>query len=304
MMQIKKDKLRGKDIIFLVSALTLPILQFIIFYVVVNGSSIMMAFQKVENGKYVFNGFNTIAEAMELLFSNIDYRSVLKNSFVMYLITQVLAQVIATFFAFCIWKKIRGFKFFSSVLFLPSVIASIVFVMIARECVNVFLPKALNDPSIAEWLNEQGSGFIVSTCYGMFLSFGSNLILQLGAMSGVDTSVVEYGEIDGVNTWQQFRYIVFPHIWPTLISLFVIGLASVFTNQGLGISFYGAQMEKPSVQTFSAYIYVKVLNEWGNDMNTGTFPIYSAMGLMMSVVVVVVSVLGRKLLEKYGPSEE
>lgn len=299
-----KEKLKKKDIIFLVSALTIPILQFIVFYITVNASSVAMAFQAVnDEGQYVWNGFGTIGKAFGLMFNDIDYRTVLKNSFVMYGITQIAGQLIAMFFAFCVWKKIYGFKFFSSVLFLPSVIASVVFVMIAKECVTWFLPKALGKESIVMLFNSEGTGFIAVVIYGAILSFGSNLILLLGSMSGVDQSVVEYGDIDGVNTWQQFCHIVFPQIWPTLISLFVIGLASLFTNQGMLVSFFGAEVDLPKVETFASRIYVLVYNNYYNPYYQG-FPIISAMGLILSVTVVAISLVGRRLMEKFGPSEE
>ncbi len=302
-MQTKREKLKKSDYIFIFSALTIPILQFLIFYVATNTSSILMAFQKVnEEGAYEFDGINTVKTALNLLFTDVDYLAVLKNSVVLYFMSNVVAIVISTFMAFCMWKKVRGFKFFSAILFLPSVIAGMVFVLIAKEMVNGYLPIAFNKDKIAEIFNEYGSGFEATMIYGIFLTLGSKLILLLGAMSSVDASVVEYGEIDGVNTWQQFRYIVFPHIWPTLISLYVIGLASLFMNQGLAIGFYGANTEHPTVQPFAAYLYVKVLNDWGATSNA--FPIYSAMGLVMSIFVIALSLFGRRLMEKYGPSED
>lgn len=304
LVKVKKERLKRSDIIFLVTALTIPLLQFAIFYVVVNANSIIMAFQRVnDNGQYVWNGLGTFKRAFTLMFRDKTYRVLFGNSFVMYAVTQVAAQVVATFFAFCIWKKVWGFKFFSSVLFLPSVIASVVFVLIAKECVTWYLPTALKNDKIVTLFNVEENGFIAVVLFGAILGFGSNLVLQLGAMGGVDESVKEYGRLDGVNTWQQFWHIVFPHIWPTIISLFVIGLVSLFTNQGLVISFFGAAVDQPKVETFAAHVYVMVINQYGNAYYQG-FPIISAMGIILSIVVVCVSVGGRRLMEKFGPSED
>lgn len=300
----KKERLKKGDVIFLITALTVPLLQFLVFYVSVNVSSVIMAFQRVDDeGRYVWNGLPTFGDSFRLLFHDSEYHLLINNSLIMYAITQVAAQIVAMFFAFCIWKKVYGFKFFSAILFLPSVIASVVFVMIARECITWFLPSVFEREEIVTLFNAEGTGFIAAVIYGALLGFGGNLILQLGAMSSVDQSVIEYGEIDGVNIWQQFCHIVFPHIWPTITSLYVIGLASLFTNQGLLISFFGTGTIRPQVETFAAYVYVDVYNNYSNIYYQG-FPIISAMGLIFSLVVVALSIGGRRLMEKFGPSEE
>lgn len=296
----KQEKLKPADLAFLFSALTLPLLQFILFYVVVNGNSIVMAFQKTTDGvTYSFNGLNTIKQALYLLFTDTEYKIIIKNTFVLYFASQIVVPAIAVLFALGIWKKVPGSKFFSIILFLPSVISSVVFVMIARVATNSLLPAVFNNPKLVELFNVYTTGFTATTVYYCFLSFGAQLILQLGAMGGIDQSIVEYGKIDGVNAWQEFRVIVFPHIWPTLISIFVIGIASIFTNQGLLISFYGAGLSEATIKTFGSQMYISVINNKYSD-----FPILTAMGLFMTIVVVVVSSVVKRVMERLGPSED
>ncbi len=296
---IKGSSLKKKDVIFLLSALTIPILQFIVFYIIVNFNSLAMTFQKTLDGvHYEPNGFNTIADAVKLFFTDESYKLIIKNTFVQYFCAQIVVPIIALFFSYCIWKKVWGYQFFSAILFIPSVISQLVFVMIAQTAVDSILPALFDNPEIVETFNPYTTGFMTATIFHCFLSFGGQLILQLGAMSGIDQSVVEYGQLDGVNPWQEFRYIVFPHIWPTIISLFTIGVASIFTNQGMLFSFFGSGAPA-QVKTFGTHIYITVLTK-----RFAEYPIISALGTMLSVIVVAISNLAKHFMEKYGPNEE
>ena len=49
-------KKRQKDMIFVASLVTLPLIHYLIFYVYVNFNSILLAFQRYDNGVYVWNG--------------------------------------------------------------------------------------------------------------------------------------------------------------------------------------------------------------------------------------------------------
>jgi uncharacterized FAD-dependent dehydrogenase len=54
------------------------------------------------------------------------------------------------------------------------------------------------------------------------------------------------------------------------------------------------------VQTYGYYLYVKTQGA----KSVAEYPILSAMGVLMTVVVVPVTMLVKQLLEKYGPSED
>lgn len=299
-MRAKRERLKKSNLIFIFTALPIPILQFIIFYIFVNANSVVMAFQKTLDGvAYNWNGFNTLKSAVQLLFTDSEYIIIFKNTFILYFSQHIVIPCLVLVFALSIWKKIIGHKLFSIVLFLPSMVSSVVFVMIARTAVNSLIPSLFKNPELATLFNVYTTGFMATTIFTCLLSFGNQLILQLGAMAGIDRSVVEYGQLDGVNGWQEFRYIVFPHIWPTLISLFVIGVASIFTNQGMLISFFGAGNSEATVKTLGTQYYTTVIT--GKYYN---YPILSAMGVILTVAVIFVTFTTKHFLEKLGPSED
>lgn len=297
---LKKSRSNKNDNLFLFTALIIPALQFCIFYIIVNTNSILLAFKNYNgDGTFDFVGFNNIISVIKSFFNDVNMITVLKNTFTMYFASQILMLVIVTLFSFMIWKKVYAFKFFSVLLFLPSIISVIVFVMIGRYAVMYILPEIFNNPSLSELLNPLTTGFKTTLIYFCFLSMGSMVVLLSGAMSGVDKSLVEYGEIDGMKSFHQFRYLVLPHIFPTIISLFMIGMAGMFQNQGLILAFYQDTADY-AVRTMGYHIYVTIYR----DNNFYMYPTVSAMGIILTLVTITLSFSIKRILEITGPSEE
>lgn len=295
-----REKLKKNDWIFIFSALTIPVIQFIVFFVIVNAKSFLMAFQNTADGiNYTWAGLSTMKNALTTLFTDVNYGIVMKNTFSLYFWTQIAMGFLSIFFAYCIWKKAWGWKFFSIVLFLPSVISSVTFVMVTRKLVNGYLPIVFDNPQLVTLFNPLTTGFEATTALTCFLSFGSTLVLYLGAMSQVDKSLLEYGELDGMNAFHEFVYIVFPHIWPTIISMTIIGLATMLSNSGLLIAFYGTGSGEVEIQTFASKMYMIVYNKVYSN-----YTMLSAMGLFFTIIVVILSYVLRKSMGKWGPKEE
>ena len=131
-----------------------------------------------------------------------------------------------------------------------------------------------------------------------------NVLLFHGSMEGINPSVVESAQLDGVNLAQEFWYITLPLIFPTFVTFLVLGLAGIFTNQMNLYSLFGAYAEELS--TFGYFIY---LNSSKSDVivtNIGylSYSELSALGLLLTLVVFPITFGTRKLLEKYGPSTD
>ena len=58
-------------------------------------------------------------------------------------------------------------------------------------------------------------------------SIGLNFLTYLGALQGVDKSLVEAAQIDGANKWQQIKNVVIPAVAPTT---FFLTISSIITS--------------------------------------------------------------------------
>lgn len=57
---------------------------------------------------------------------------------------------------------------------------------------------------------------------------GSNIIIYIAALLGIDNSYFEAAELDGATFMQKVRYIVFPLVKPTTLFLLVTGVIGSF----------------------------------------------------------------------------
>lgn len=116
--------------------------------------------------------------------------------------------------------------------------------------------------------------------YYMWLSFGSMMLMYLGAMNGISESVAEAARLDGASTLQEFWYITFPMIYPTFSTLFYTSVASIFTNQINLYSIWGTEADS-SVWTFGYYLYKEVARAESSQAN---YPYLATIGLGMTII--------------------
>ena len=158
----------------------------------------------------------------------------------------------------------------------------------------------------AEWglMDNPETTFPTLIAYNLWLGFGTNILLYSGAMSGINDSIVESAHLDGVNTIQEFVYITFPMIFSTFSTFIIAGLSGIFTQQLHLFSFYGSSAPA-EIRTLGYYIHISTLNS-GVIRKQGffTYSELSALGLMITLIVLPITFGVRALFEKFGPSME
>ena len=218
---------RMRDLIFCALVLAVPVAQFIIFYLVVNFNSIIMAFQKYENGDFVFNGFRNF----KTMWAEIAHGSTLdalKNSVIVYLCSSLLGLTLSLVFSFYIYKKMPLSKTFRVFLYLPSILSSMVTVTVFKQLVEIGVKNlfSLQDGLLSNPDTKMGTLIF----FQLLMGFGTQILMYSGAMNGIDDSAVEAARLDGVNTFQEFFYITLPLIYPTIVTFLVVGMAGMFSR--------------------------------------------------------------------------
>lgn len=298
-----KNKSKRNNFLFYCLLMAFPVIQFCVFYIGVNVNSILMAFQRIDVANdtitwtvdNIKNAFHSMTSATELL-------PVLQVSLLAYVILTALGIPLGLFFSYYIYKKLPLSGAFRIILFLPSIMSAIVMATIFQ----FFFERAV--PSIAmQYFNVEMLGLLENSetrfgClmfYNILMGFGANVLMYTNSMSGISQEVVESAQLDGASTLQEFWHITLPMIFPTLSMFLFTGVAGIFTNQIHLYSFYGSGAPT-GIQTYGYYFYAKTLGA----KTVAEYPILSAMGLLMTVVVVPLTLLVKHLLEKYGPKED
>ncbi len=296
---------RRKRILFYISIMILPIVQFCIFYFGVNFNSILRAFRtyEIDYGRNVmtktFSGFKNFGYAWDLLKNNLY---VLKHTFLIYGVSLIVIQPLCMIFSYYIFKKKPLSGLFKVMLFLPHVVSGLVFALLFRYITeNVY---TVLFPGQEALLTNPDTRLWTVIFFNMWLGFGGDLLLFSGAMGNVDDSILESAQLDGANMIQEFLYIVFPGIFSTYKQLVVLGLAGIFGNQMSLISLYGIHADATrELSTIGMLLYVKTYYSGDIlDANNVSYGVLSAFGLMLTAVLVPTTLGVRKLLDKYGPS--
>ncbi len=303
---------KAKKNLFYYALVALPLLQFAIFYVYVNFNNILMAFKVYERVDDIAGGFTIISRWSGENFPYVinalaDKSFMFKNSITMFLVATFIEYPLALIFSFYIYKKYPASKLFKFVLFMPQIISSIVFGLLFKYIVNdVYLtifPDGVTGGLLGQ--SDTTTGWAVIVFYNVWISFGVNVLLFSGGMSGIDESLVEAAEIDGVNNVQEFVRITLPLIYDTIVSLFIITLASIFTNQMNLFTLYGAHARDYSSLGYFMYLQAQASDIISKDPDLYfSYSQLAAMGVMLTLICVPITIGVKKLMTKYGPSEE
>lgn len=298
----RRDK---KDLLFVLLVAFLPLLQFLIFYIGVNANSFLLAFKSYDSAtSFSFVGFANFVALFKDFSSFTFYLVALKNSALVFGIGMPVSLGLALFFSYYIYKRQGGLgDFFKMMLFLPSIIPSIALATMFVQLTDSAFPKLVkmlfNQDVVGLFQNPQLTIYTI-IFYNIWCSFGVNVLLLLNAMSAVPASTIEAAKIDGTNFFQEFAHVVFPQIFPTVKTLFLISLGSFFVNSASIVSFYGTKAEE-SVYTIGYYIYVQAVL---NASSPSALPKLAALGILLTLITMPLVYLGKFLLDRFGPSEE
>ncbi len=296
---------KKKETLFLISLLAFPIVQFIIFYIILNINSICLAFQKwdMDKNRFVFSGFENFIAVGKDIFVTGKLVNAISNSFVQFLIGSGLGIPLHIVVSYAIFKEIHFSKLYKVLLVLPSMISSMVFVVCARHLLIDGMQELLGDPGLNLLNQYTRTSFWTVLWFGFWMQFSSGMIIYLGAMSNISVDVMEYSKLEGLSTLRELWSIVLPLIYPTITTYVIVAIAGFFTNQGYYFSFMGAgSLTGTTLYDNLAYVFFTKLAH--QDATQVQYPYAAAGGLLFTLILAPLTFLVKYLMEKYGPSEE
>lgn len=289
------------------------LLQFSIFYVIVALKSFSMAFLRYESlgdgqvgYQTLFAGLDNFKKIFTYLGTNDNWK-MLTNSLLVYGLKLIVVMCGSILFSYYIYKRFALSGLFRVILFLPNIISGMVLVLLFRYLVDDGI-KALFHLKQGLISNPE-TRFGTVVFYGLWVGFGLQTLMFSTSMSGINDSVVESAQLDGVNTFQELFYITIPMIFPTIITFIVVGLAACFTDQLSLFTFYGRNVPY-EMRTTGYFLYLEALDSglmperpWSELVPTGhlNYPEITAFGMMISLVMVPTTFFIKRALEKYGP---
>ncbi len=302
-----KKRFVDKKLLFYCCLIAFPLLQYIVFYLYVNFNSIVMAFSSYDkvNNVSTFVGFQNFVHVFNEFFrsnESVNFGIRFRNSVVDYLIKTVVGTGGALFFSYYIYKKKIGGGLFKVILFLPQVIPGIVLTSIYRFSVDTGIVSIYNTlvpegSRIVSLLSDAQTVYGTVLFYALFISFGTQTMMYLGAMNKINPSITEAGMLDGVSYMREFISITLPCIFSTISTFLVVGLTAIFTSD-LGLYSFFSGNAPGEAQTLGYYLF-RLTN--GNKTNRAEWPFIAAIGIIFTVIVAPITIGLRNLMAKFDP---
>ena len=297
-----------KSLVCYIAFMALPVLQFILFYVVVNFNSFLLAFEKIDitTGTVRFT-FQNFAVQFKRVVSS-EMLNMIKVSLISYGMHLIVGVPLGLIFSYYIYKKRLWSSVFRVMLFLPSIIPAIVLVTIYKNFVD---GGALSDILFDLFhlsskpkglLENMGTRFGTILFYNIFVSFGTSVLMYSNKMCSIAPEMSEAANLDGATGLKEFWYIALPMTCSTISVFLTTGVVSIFSNQINLFSFYG--WEPPAdLQTFGYYLFYQT-SAATTSGNTAEYPPLAALGLILTAVAIPLTFFVRYVFRKFAPSED
>ncbi|MTV39556.1 carbohydrate ABC transporter permease [Duganella radicis] len=87
--------------------------------------------------------------------------------------------------------------------------------------------QELGLPAI-DWLNDPHWSMPAIILFAVWKNFGYNMIIFLAGLQSIPDDLYEAAGLDGAGTWQQFRFVTWPMLGPTLLMVSILSMTGYF----------------------------------------------------------------------------
>lgn len=280
-------KVNWKRGLFIVMMMIVPLLNFAFFYVYVNFSSILMAFQVRTSGGTVFSLENFRLLFQEFGKSGSDLWMNIGNTLLFFALSFVMMPV-SIVISYFIYKKIFMYRFYRVIFYLPSIISPVILTILYKNILGMTGPVAQTWQNLfhlsytPEFFGDSRYAIWACMGYSVWTGFAGNFILLGGAMSRIPDSVIEAGQLDGCKPFREMVSLIIPLIWPTVTTLIVLNFVSIFSAGGPILLLTEGNFK---TGTLSYFIFAQVYFAGGDGQYA------SALGLFFTLLTIPVVLL-------------
>ncbi|MFU8876312.1 carbohydrate ABC transporter permease [Micromonospora sp. SL4-19] len=221
-------------------------------------------------------------------------RQAFGNIVVFLLINVPLTTVLALLLATALNDAIRARTFLRVAYYVPYVTASVavvgvwLFLFNSGGLVNKLLGPLAPEPS---WLVNERLAMPTVAIYVAWKQLGFFILLYLAALQNVPKELYESAAVDGASRWQRFRSVTVPAVRPATMLVVILATitgANLFTEPYLLTGGGGPNGASAS----------PVLLMYQRGIEQGQPDVAAAIGVLLVIGVVAVSLINRRILER------
>ena len=304
---------------FVYLILLFPILQFLVFWLYVNFSSIVMSFTD-EFGHLDLSNFKNVFESFK---NGVDYADrtldpalMLKHSILLWLNIHLVAFLISVFTAYMLTKHMIFSKGFRLIYQIPVIVGGVVFSSLMRSMYQADGPvldlfKALgwfeNLPKFAQTdglLGTKDTAFITLMIQAFVLTISGGSMIIAGAFMRIPDEIFESAKLEGCGFFREAFGIAIPCIWPTISTLLIFSLCSFFVCD-YNFYLYSDGTGRNGIVSigFRLYKFTTTMASYEGDVG-GLYNYASAFGMFITLITLPLVLGGRWLLRKLNDDVE
>jgi len=255
-----------------------------------------------------WNGLNTFLDIFRI--------PIWGNTFVQIFIWTVIWAFCATFSSYAFGlsqamvlraKGVRFRKVWRGILILPWAVPGIVSMMVFRALLNK--EGAINQALISAGLITQAIPFLSDPTWAkvclvivnMWLGFPYFMALITGVLTTISQEMYEAAQIDGANSWQQFKAITFPFVLASTAPQLLMSVTFNFNNFNLIYFITGGGPANPGFQMAGS---TDILISWIFKLTLDQRMYNFASALSIFIFVIIASVSAWNLLRTRAFKED
>lgn len=206
-----------------------------------------------------------------------------------------IVVLFSLFVSYTIYRKPPAIRsFYRGVFYLPAVASTVSITVVwswiyhPRYGILNYILQLFGAQPVA-WLGDPKWALLAVLAVMTTVSVGQPIVLYVASLGNIPESYIEAAEIDGANTWQRFRKIVWPLLMPTTLYIVIITTINSFQVFAI-IQLLTSGGPAYSTTTFMYQIYERAFQ-------LGNFGQSSALGVILAVIVIAISIIQYRLLD-------
>ena len=293
-----------KNSAMLIAFVSPAALFFIIIFLYPILRTLLMSFFRIEGvtdsfSKWQFVGFANYGK----LLGTTLFRISMWNLFRIWLFGGLIVLSLALLFAVIITSGIRGRSFFRAMIYLPNIVSAVAlatmwlqYVYSSKFGLLKSLFTFLHLPKLAsiQWLSNDHKfmALLIAYCFGMV---GYHMLIFSSGIERISSDYFEAATLDGANRIQQFQHITLPLLkgmFHTNITMWSVSSVGFFVWSQL----FSTVTADTQTITPMVYMYMQIFGA-GNSVTERNAGIGAAVGVLLSICVVIIFTVCNKLLQ-------
>lgn len=216
--------------------------------------------------------------------------SIVKTAYLI-LIGVVPTVVVSFLVAVLANTKFPGIRVIRTIYLMPLVISFVASAVLWR-----FVFDARFGPvnTVLSWVGIDGPDWLQSTSWAMpavaivivWLRFPLGMLLYLAALQSINPSLLEAAQLDGANTWQRIRHIIWPSVRPVTFLVTIVTLRGVLFDSFDVIQVMTGGGPVKSTEILIKYIFDVAFSQlklgYASALATALLAIVTVMALLLS----------------------